>query len=1135
MLRVIYANSLELLTAVLGEAMPHGDPFAKTEIVVSHPIVGRWLMLRLAQQHGGVAGVTTSLLDKFALQTAMAQASLPLAPLSRAALTSLIASELAQDAALAGALRLDGAGGIASRRRIETAELLASLLLQYARTRPAWLDAWGDGKLDEGVVDATQALAWQPRLYRAIMARAQRGLRARGGDALPVMAPRALRAVAKRHKAISVETSPLHVIGFSYLAVSDLETLKIISMHRPVTMYQLNPSADYWLDTPRRTGEFAKQRAFAPEEAAGASLRLWATPVRDTLAWLLEHADEVDGLFALPTATRDNAFLRWQQRILAPSSEAPIAANPLDGSVQLHACPSPLRELEVALDSLLARMAVDEGCALTEVALLVAGAGAERYLALAPFVFATRGGVPMVVADAAPAERRAMADGLIALLQLAQAPVTKTSLLAVMCHEGLTLATPEQRQAWPDLAERLGIFVGADNDDVAETYLAGSGAAHWEQGLARLALAAFMSGPALGDLRAANVNEAAWLPADWAASSPEAAAEFAAAARRVLSDRQTLATASMPLTRWCDRVWQLVDIYGAGSSDEATRDRLAVHAALETLRATDFDGRELDVAEFALRLAGVAESRQAAHAARLLSDGIYVGLLSTMRPLPFRHIAVVGLADQAFPQPSQTSPLDLRIERRRGDVTTHERDRQAFFDTLLATRATADLCYLARAPSDGTPLEPSPVLAELARTLVPSTGVAEALAALTVTHPLYAWDDATLPGEATVAQARAFVAPATTLPALPEASAWRKVFGIATRVPGAPRRPQKISISSLRKFLERPADGWAQVALGLAQQDDAPVAEHVADTEAFRASGLDAAVAVREALVACWQARRFSRAAIDEALAAAIAKRQVTGHWPLARLGEAQAAQWAVYLERWLALPQLRAEQAVRRWRFGAANATAQAGLLPAALRLDLNVAGTAHQLEIVGMSECVGEYAGATLLHTRAEPDDLRAWLRLGLDRVVCAAAGVGGDAHAEATMLLRPALTDLGLDTALWFQTAALPAWTQAAAQRYLRGLLEDLLSESHAYRIDLKKPLTPVEEPPTYAAEFLDDREFGPPPDLADLVGRRYAPLLTASQWEACTETSRKKAAAAKDPAKPPAKAKGGKKAKGGGDAS
>ncbi len=236
MLRVIYANSLELLTAVLGEAMPHGDPFAKTEIVVSHPIIGRWLMLRLAQQHGGVAGVTTSLLDKFALQTAMAQASLPLAPLSRTALTSLIASELAEDDALAASLRLAREGRLAARRRVEMAETLASLLLQYARTRPAWLDAWGDGDLGEGLEDATQALAWQPRLYRAVMARAQRGLRARGGDVLPVMAPRALRAVAKRHKAISVETSPLHVIGFSYLAVSDLETLKIIWWHWPVTM-----------------------------------------------------------------------------------------------------------------------------------------------------------------------------------------------------------------------------------------------------------------------------------------------------------------------------------------------------------------------------------------------------------------------------------------------------------------------------------------------------------------------------------------------------------------------------------------------------------------------------------------------------------------------------------------------------------------------------------------------------------------------------------------------------------------------------------------------------------------------------------------------------------------------------------
>src|SRR6185295_10477479 len=98
------------------------------------------------------------------------------------------------------------------------------------------------------------------------------------------------------------------------------------------------------------------------------------------------------------------------------------------------------------------------------------------------------------------------------------------------------------------------------------------------------------------------------------------------------------------------------------------------------------------------------------------------------------------LDEGVFPASDRTSPLDLRREPRIGDVAPRDRDRAAFLDVLLCAREALYLSYVATEEKSGQPLAPSSIVLELADALAPYLGAAssaEALAAMTVRHPLH--------------------------------------------------------------------------------------------------------------------------------------------------------------------------------------------------------------------------------------------------------------------------------------------------------------------------------------------------------------------------------------------------------------
>ncbi|MGN0908407.1 MAG: exodeoxyribonuclease V subunit gamma, partial [Succinivibrio sp.] len=87
-----------------------------------------------------------------------------------------------------------------------------------------------------------------------------------------------------------------------------------------------------------------------------------------------------------------------------------------------------------------------------------------------------------------------------------------------------------------------------------------------------------------------------------------------------------------------------------------------------------------------------------------------------MRAVPFRHIFILGLNDGEFPRAERAPGFNLLALPqffRRGDRSRPADDRYLFLEAILSARDSLTLSYIGQNPSDGSAMEPSPVISEL--------------------------------------------------------------------------------------------------------------------------------------------------------------------------------------------------------------------------------------------------------------------------------------------------------------------------------------------------------------------------------------------------------------------------------------
>ncbi len=1192
MIRLHYSNRLENLIAPLAESVAahqRREPLEPVSIVVPNRVVEQFVRYRLAESIGVAANLKFPFLRNY-LGELLQSIDESLKILDADELQLLIFECLrnsSDDSDLQPALDYITAGSQTDAdvelRTILLSAQLARIFREYSISRRRMLAKWRSARRSE--IDAmSETERWQCHLWQLVFDLHGR-VRERWilkPETRLMLLPEAFEASDSRQlKAALPET--LHVFGASYAGNAYADIFARLGALGDIRIYALNPCREFWddVDTSRRgaLGGWAHRQDRVGEKLIEAedpfslnessdppALRLWGRPGREYIR-LLNELSQCDfaPLFSDPVRGESPTLLETlQQNILDRKQQPAEVEDGTGGScearIRFLACPGIRREAEIVANEIwsivsdnekLAAIGAAERVRFHEIAVLIPDGAVEDYVAHIESVFRKQHRIPIDLVSRSIAGASRVAEAVELLLELPSGRFSRTEMIRLLTHPALSNESETQLvESWPRWSEALGIFFGADDDDLKDTYIP-RGLYHWDQAIKRLALGTMMAGQRSGDQEfyKTTAGGPGYLPFEIAQDELETAARFMHVARSLIADALAIRDAQLTPRQWSRMLIEFLNAYlrPASAIDEQARDNFLT--TIESMGDSDLNigpmsyqsAREM----IGARIADLESSR-----GHYSGRGVAVGSLTSLRSIPFKVIFALGLNEATFPEHDRRDPLDLRtLKRVAGDVSPSERDRYLFLEMTLAARERIFFSYIVRDAKTGDPLEPSSIIRELQYIL---RGFVDEriLAGLTVKHPVSRYDLKYFPeftgvppdGDRRLASfdldarrgarmlaLRQKIDDATPHRAKPDDDRLLDRLGDKSgerlredlqfarfgTAPTATDRAQALAlpIAAIRKYLECPLQGAARYSLRMLEDEDAT--EQTED-EPVEQSRLDRTVMLRDVF---WRAGNKPEG-IDEEYAREVRVAQAMGHAPAGQFAQAAEDFDVETLHQWMAQASKAGVANFGEWkdiRIGHADEFANAAEIVAPIELSARVQrhdGTTEtqRVSIYGTIRGASPEAGAAIncvLHKSIKAKD---FLAPFLNAIVLAATGAR--------------LPETFRAIVIGTQSENVTEWTrmfrpmnQDAAIAYLTTVVSDLLSAGNDYFLpieaveevvkELRKPENSRDLIEAVERILLNDfhkssSEYGPvrnatsfdPPgetEIEKIVERRFKPII------------------------------------------
>jgi len=720
--RLYHSNSLDvlagLLAAELRQAAPGQSLLTPDVVLIPQVAMRRWLQATLAKEYGVAANLEFLTPGEFVRLALDANVPGEQDDLDAAGLGWRLYQAL-RDPVLLAMPAMAGLRAYLSHddpvKPWALATELAGVFEKYQAWRRDWLLRWEAGADAED----PQAILWR---------------RIAGGQSHRA---RRIQSYLDRHgEATSALPAglPTRLFAFATLNISP-DVLRVIASQGRVGVthfYLPTPTQAYWGDL-QTLGERLRAGVadpFADEAGENRLLQAWGAAGRDFMAVLgsyeVVHPRGEFGAYAEPGpagAIASLTLLQQMQRDLFHRKATPSAqrddVDRHDPSLQIHACHTRLREVQVLHDQLRALLEDDRfQPPLQPREIAVLAPDIDPYVPYLEAVFGGQGAqsLPYALADTSALAGEPLADVFLRLLGL---PLSRFGL-----HEMLDLlASPpiaEAAQLDGDALERLrgwlqaaGARWGVDATHRAQHQAPRDDAYTWAFALDRLLLG-HASGSE-GDI----AGVAPWPELEGGAL---AALDTLIRLLRVLARHQHGLGEALDPAQWRERLLALLEALIPGTPRDPT-----VLRTLERLRSliNDF-ARDAERAGYIgnvpaevvrshfASLLSAADTR-----APLLTGGISFGRMVPMRLLPFRAICVLGLNDGDYPRRDPAAGLNRLTaelgseQRRHGDRSTREDDRFLFLQLFASAQDVFYLSYLGADPRDGSVREPSVLVSEL--------------------------------------------------------------------------------------------------------------------------------------------------------------------------------------------------------------------------------------------------------------------------------------------------------------------------------------------------------------------------------------------------------------------------------------
>ncbi len=800
------------LVTALGALLdvPSDDPFASELVAVPSRGIERWLAQQLSHVLGAVDddGVCANvdfpssdrLLDEAvaaadeAYSDAVERWSADRVVWTLMTVIADVAPTAPWAAMLAVHLGLEP-GGRDRGRRYGVAAKLARYFASYGQARPAMLQAWHAGRDEQG--DGTPLpddLRWEAELWRRV--------RAEVGPSPAELLDSACAELRATPAAVELP-SRFSIFGTTRITPARIAVLRALAEHREIHLWLHHPSPALWA---QMRGVRPGRRADVQPQVRTPLLASLSRDLRE-LQQLLPAADDVHH----PVGRRPDTLLGRLQQDLADDVTSPIAT--IDGSLTVHACHGPARQVEVVREVVLGLLADDPTLEPRDIVIMCPDVESFAPLVAAAFGMADEpGGHPAAqlrvrLADRSLRQTNPLFSLLGQLLDLAANRVTATQLLdlagapPVRALFGFSDDDLEQLRDWTAAANARW---GLDAQHRTPYGLGNLTQGTWRSAVDRLLLGVAMEE---GDT---------WLDTVLPFDDVDSADIDLVGRLAELLDRVDVAVRSME-TSLSVPVWMVLlgdAVLSIGEPDQAWQTMQLRSELADVAEAASETGVELGRADIAALL-------HARLAGRPTRAGFRTGTLTVctlvpMRSVPHRVICLLGLDDGSFPRHSIIDGDDvLARDPRTGERDVRSEDRQLFLDAICAAREHLVITYTGADPRSGAEVPPCVPLGELLDVVGPG---------VVVRHPLQPFDARNFTPDV-LGKPGPFSFDPAGLAGARAASTPRSEPGavISGELP-APPREDTVDLDDLIKFLVNPMREFLKQRLQIStwQDDDEP-------------------------------------------------------------------------------------------------------------------------------------------------------------------------------------------------------------------------------------------------------------------------------------------------------------------------
>jgi len=740
-LKLFTSNRMEILAEQLAQVVrtPLPSPLAAEIIVVQSRGMERWISMELAKFNGISANCSFPFPNAFLENIFKTiKPDLPdISPFDPEFLTFRLMRIIPD------CLNLDGFENLKSYladdnnyqlKLFQLSGKIADLFDQYLVFRPELIFEWEAGKEKK-----KSPHIWQARLWRKLVGEIGNWHRARLRQTL-------FQQINRLNLDTSSLPARISIFGISYLPLFHLQAFAELSRLIEINFFIVDPCKEYWSDIVSDQ-EISKRRRKNPQvaenidwyhlERGNRLLASMGTQGRHFFDLITafdcpvhEQFEEPQGQSILACLQSDVLNLRDREATAvkriddsedlsgrgraAEAAHLPVAGH--DASLQIHSCHSPMREIEILHDNLLALL--EEDPTLSSRDIIVMTPDIDTY---APFVHAVFDAqsdetlrVPFSIADQNPRRENRTIDSFLALLDIADSRFGAVQIFRLLEYSGIKqkfgLAESDLKtiERWiNDTQIRWGI----DGRNKIDAGLPGYPENTWRAGLDRLILGYAMPGE----------NRATFngiLPFDSIeGSDAQVLGRLIEFVDRLFSWSKTL-DKNRTLSEWQKTLFDLIDQFFR-PDDNTEQEFQLLRKALDELGSKEAGaGFKDDIEPRVIRYYLKSHLEEINYGTGFLTGGVTFCAMLPMRSIPFKVICLIGLNNDAFPREHQPLNFDLMAQHpRAGDRSRRNDDKYLFLESIISARRKFYISYVGQSIQDNSPIPPSVLVSELLDTI----------------------------------------------------------------------------------------------------------------------------------------------------------------------------------------------------------------------------------------------------------------------------------------------------------------------------------------------------------------------------------------------------------------------------------